>query len=82
LIFASDSSRGPHSTSVASGYIPSRIAPGGERLANAGGAMTDADVAMLPHGVGELGETAMLARDDESAGSFAVLMRCHHSSSA
>jgi hypothetical protein len=44
--------------------------------------MTNTDVTVLANGVGELGKAAMLAGNDEGAGSLAVRMHRHHLSSA
>jgi len=64
------------------GDVPSCIAPGGKGLSDPGGTMTNTDIAVLANGVGELGKAAMLAGNDEGAGSLAVRMHRHHLSSA
>jgi hypothetical protein len=43
------------------------VVAGGERLANAGWAVADADVALAAAGVGELGEAAVFLGDQELA---------------
>lgn len=45
--------------------LQSGVAAGGQRLADAGRSPAQADVAVLPDGVGELGEAAVLAGDQE-----------------
>jgi len=45
--------------------VPGGVVTGGERLADARGAVADPDVALAPAGVGELGETAALLGNQE-----------------
>ena len=51
-----------------------RIAPRGKGFPDTGSAVTEADVAVLPHGLGELREPAMLLCGDECSGPFGLLI--------
>src|SRR3954452_23229498 len=54
------------------GAVPVGVTARGERLADAGGAETDADVGLAAHGVSELDETPVLFGGDERAVAAAV----------
>jgi hypothetical protein len=49
------------------GNIPLRIAPRRQGLADTGRAKAEADVAVLAHGIGELGKAPVFLRRDEGA---------------
>lgn len=59
--------------------VPARVASRGKGFADAGRAVTQANVAVLADGVGKLGEAAMFLRRDEAGGASAAV--CHHSPS-
>jgi hypothetical protein len=52
--------------------VPARVLAGGQRLADAGRAVVDADVALAAAGVCELGESPVLLGDEEVAGGSPV----------
>src|SRR3546814_15141052 len=56
--------------------VPARVASRGKGFADAGRAVTQANVAVLADGVGKLGEAAMFLRRDEAGGASAAV--CHH----
>src|SRR4051794_20288809 len=66
------------------GAVPVGVAARGERLADAGGPETDADVGLAAHGVGELDEATVFFGDDERAAAAAVASggRGHRGSAA
>ena len=67
------SARSPISTSRRLGHIPAGVAASREGLADTGRAEAETDVAMLAHGVGELGEAAVLLCRDERARALAAV---------